>query len=150
LKLFIVIQGHHPALRDRIQEFHRRLLPSGDTNPAIEGLDQSILVDPRRLHLTIGVMALSSTESPTQQSNTSGPGKTVSEAIALLHSLGSEIDAITREPVLLTLDKMGVLKTQRQQAGVLYVGPSDEITEDAVKVGRIFGMYAVPPAIGSA
>ncbi|KAJ7849419.1 kinase A anchor protein [Mycena olivaceomarginata] len=132
--------GHHPALRDRIQEFHRRLLPSGDTNPAIEGLDQSILVDPRRLHLTIGVMALSSTESPTQQSNTSGPGKTVSEAIALLHSLGPEIDAITREPVPLTLDKMGVLKTQRQQAGVLYVGPSDEITEDAVKVGRIFDL----------
>ncbi|KAJ7828019.1 kinase A anchor protein [Mycena olivaceomarginata] len=119
---------------------NRRLLPSGDTNPAIEGLDQSILVDPRRLHLTIGVMALSSTESPTQQSNTSGPGKTVSEAIALLHSLGPEIDTITREPVPLTLDKMGVLKTQRQQAGVLYVGPSDEITEDAVKVGRIFDL----------
>ncbi|KAJ7849426.1 hypothetical protein B0H14DRAFT_2582555 [Mycena olivaceomarginata] len=87
--------GHHSVLWDQIQEFHQTLLPSGNTNPAIEGLDQSILIDPRRLHLTIGVMALSSMESSTQQSNTSGPGKTVSEAIDLLHSLGPKINAIT-------------------------------------------------------
>lgn len=105
----------------------------------IEGLDRSILVDPRRLHLTIGVMVLSSTESPQTDTSGTSQGKTVSDAIALLQSLGPEIDAITREPVLLSLDKMGVLKTQRQQAGVLYVGPNDEINEDKVKVSRIFG-----------
>ncbi|KAF8176864.1 hypothetical protein K438DRAFT_1770341 [Mycena galopus ATCC 62051] len=136
--------GHHSGLRERISELHEKLLPPRDTAAPIEGLDRSILVDPRRLHLTIGVMVLSSTESSIAQPNTSGSsitaGKTVSEAIALLQSLGPEIDAITGQPVLLTLDKMGVLKTKREQAGVLYVGPSDEFNEDTAKVTRIFDL----------
>ncbi|KAJ7239168.1 kinase A anchor protein [Mycena haematopus] len=130
--------GHHPALRDRIREFHEKIFPPGDT-AAIEGLDRSILVDPRRLHLTIGVMALS-TENPSTSGSNMSPGQTVSDAIALLQSLGPEIDSIAPEPVPLTLDKMGVLKTQRQQAGVLYLGPNDEVNEDTAKITRIFDL----------
>lgn len=133
-----VLQGHHPELRDRIREFHRKLLRPGDVT--IEGLDKSILVDPRRLHFTIGVMALASTDSA-QSDTPESPQRTLSEATSLLQSLGPEIDAIAREPIALSLDKMGVLKTQRQQAGVLYVGPSDESNEATLKVTRIFGTY---------
>ncbi|KAJ7657365.1 hypothetical protein DFH06DRAFT_990958 [Mycena polygramma] len=158
------MQGHHPELRDRIKAFHHKLLPpnqssSQATTPAtavIEGLDRSILVDPRRLHLTIGVMTLATSGSPQAESESAGgsQGKTLEAAIALLRSLGPDIDAIVaptpsadtaRAPVLpvLTLDKMGVLKTQRKQAGVLYVGPSDDpdgMNEDTRKVTRIFDL----------
>jgi activating signal cointegrator complex subunit 1 len=136
-----IIQGHHPELRKQILEFHMKLLPLADAtaaDKAIEGLDRSILVDPRRLHFTIGVMTLSADEGPKDGSGTS-KGKTVSDAIALLRSLGPEINEITRQPLHLSLDKMGVLKTTRQQAGVLYVGPGDEMNEETIKVGRIFG-----------
>ncbi|KAJ7140848.1 kinase A anchor protein [Mycena epipterygia] len=135
--------GHHPELRKRIHEFHQKLLPSGDAatvdNVVIDGLDHSILVDPRRLHFTIGVMALSA-NSPQSVDPETSRGRTLAEAIALLHSLAPEINEITHQPVLLSLDKMGVLKTKRQQAGVLYVGPRDENTEEAIKVSRIFDL----------
>ncbi|KAJ7187838.1 kinase A anchor protein [Mycena filopes] len=132
--------GQHPELRDKINQFHKRLLTPGHADNAIEGLDQSILVDPRRLHLTIGVMTLSSTESQQSHAPDAPSGKTLSEAIALLHSLAPEINAITLEPVLVPLDKMGVLKTQRGQAGVLYLGPGDEISDNNLKVTRIFDL----------
>ncbi|KAJ7613039.1 AKAP7 2'5' RNA ligase-like domain-containing protein [Roridomyces roridus] len=131
--------GHHPALRDRIHQFHDSLMPAAGTTPTIEGLDRSILVDPRRLHFTLGVMALSSADGE-QSSN----GKTLSAAIDLLRSLTPELEEITqrRAPVV-KLDKMGVLKTtQRQQAGVLYVSPSDESEEDAQKVIRILDLVS--------
>ncbi|KAJ7229991.1 kinase A anchor protein [Mycena pura] len=128
-------KGQHPELRKRIKDFQQKILCSANE---IQGLDQSILVDPRRLHFTIGVMALSTTESP---DNPDAPqSRTISEAIALLYSLAPEINQITRQPVLLTLDKMGVLKTKGQQAGVLYVGPSDESSENASKVNLIFNL----------
>ncbi|KAJ7689596.1 AKAP7 2'5' RNA ligase-like domain-containing protein [Mycena rosella] len=133
--------GHHPGLRERIREFHQSLLTSGgSTTPdvvAIEGLDRSILVDPRRLHFTIGVMTLTSKD----ESETSKT-KTLRDAISLLHSLAPEINEIAGQPVVLPLDKMGVLKTKRQQAGVLYVGPADETNESAIKLGRIFDLVA--------
>ncbi|KAK6977538.1 AKAP7 2'5' RNA ligase-like domain-containing protein [Favolaschia claudopus] len=135
--------GHHPSLCETIRHFHSKILPTGDTT-VIEGLDQSILVDPRRLHLTIGVMALSSTEaSPAPSSLISDSRvRTVSDAIALLQTLAPDINAISDEALSLPLDKMGVLKTQRQQAGVLYVGPSDTVTEEKTKVIRIFDLVA--------
>ncbi|KAJ6483948.1 kinase A anchor protein [Mycena sanguinolenta] len=136
--------GHHPVLRDRIREFHETIMPRGDST-VIEGLDRSILVDPRRLHLTIGVMALSAENITPNTSAAAAPtssGRTVSDAITLLQSLGPDIDSITREPLQLTLGKMGVLKTQRQQAGVLYVGPGEEVNEDTAKVTRIFELVA--------
>ncbi|KAJ6468102.1 AKAP7 2'5' RNA ligase-like domain-containing protein [Mycena vitilis] len=160
--------GHHPELRERIKAFHHKLLPpdqssSEATTPppaVIEGLDRSILVDPRRLHLTIGVMTLASSDSETLQADLDSAGghgsqgKTLEAAIALLRSLGPDIDAIvapdpstetTRAPVspVLTLDTMGVLKTKRKQAGVLYVGPNDDsdgINEDTRKVTRLFDL----------
>ncbi|KAK7001491.1 hypothetical protein R3P38DRAFT_1796761 [Favolaschia claudopus] len=138
--------GHHPPLCERIRRFHSQIIPPGDTT-VIEGLDQSILVDPRRLHLTIGVMALSLTEPspappPFISDDSNSRVRTVSDAIALLQTLAPDIKAISDEALRLPLDKMGVLKTQRQQAGVLYVGPSDAVTEEKRKVIRIFDLVA--------
>ncbi|KAJ7457885.1 kinase A anchor protein [Mycena latifolia] len=132
--------GHHPDLRNRIREFHQKVLPTVDATAdvvAIEGLDKSILVDPRRLHFTIGVMTLSKNLPEADNPGTS-KAKTVSSAIALLQSLAPEINEITRQPVLLSLEKMGVLKTKGKQAGVLYVGPGDQTDEETIKVARIF------------
>ncbi|KAJ7159062.1 kinase A anchor protein [Mycena crocata] len=133
--------GHHPELRERIRELHQKVLPSGDVAVDIEGLDKSILVDPRRLHFTIGVMTLSSEDSPSPETQITDR-KTLAEAIALLHSLAPEIKKITQELVMLSLDEMGVLKTKRKQAGVLYLGPSDESNESTIKLRRIFDLLS--------
>ncbi|KAJ7750926.1 AKAP7 2'5' RNA ligase-like domain-containing protein [Mycena maculata] len=134
--------GQHPELRERIRAFHQKVLPSVSTaeTTVIEGLDKSILVDPRRLHFTIGVMTLSSDDKLKSDVGDLPEARTLPEAIALLQALGPEINEIAREPVVLSLDKMGVLKTQRQQAGVLYIGPGDESNENTIKVNRIFDL----------
>lgn len=134
--------GHHPELRKLVHEFHEKVLPTRVTSSdivTIEGLDKSILVDPRRLHFTIGVLTLPA-DSPQQDVSSAYKSRTLSDAIALLRSLGPEISEITRQPILLSLDKMGVLKTKRQEAGVLYVGPGDEKDETTVKLCRILDL----------
>ncbi|EIM84322.1 uncharacterized protein STEHIDRAFT_159005 [Stereum hirsutum FP-91666 SS1] len=47
--------GHHEALRASISNFTSALLQS---TPPITGFDKSIVISPRRLHLTLGVMSL--------------------------------------------------------------------------------------------
>ncbi|KAJ7608364.1 hypothetical protein FB45DRAFT_386324 [Roridomyces roridus] len=66
--------GHHLGLRHRIHQFHALESLAG-TTPPIKGLDRSMLVDPRRLHFTLDVMALHSVD--VEQSQTSN-GKTLS------------------------------------------------------------------------
>ncbi|KAJ6603703.1 kinase A anchor protein [Mycena sp. CBHHK59/15] len=135
--------GHHPELKERIREFHQKLLPSDAADSvAIDGLDRTILVDPRRLHFTLGVMALSAddgTDGPDPDTSQPRP-KTLSEAIALLCALAPEIHAIAREPVRVVLDHMGVLKVKRQQAGVLFVGPGNSASADTIRINEIFDL----------
>lgn len=92
-----VSQGHHPALRTRISTFTDSLLMS---EPPIPGLDPSIIIAPRRLHLTLGVMsltpaapanegtgALAGAASGLQSAEGVGQAKTLEAARNLLASL---------------------------------------------------------------
>jgi activating signal cointegrator complex subunit 1 len=107
--------GHHPALRTRVQAFTDALLSA---DPPIPGLDATVVVPPRRLHLTLGVMSLARQVPPSTAAPTPGPTsstqpdaapaaegdppaanarKTLDDARALLASL--------RHPVLQLLER---------------------------------------------
>ncbi|KAF7297592.1 hypothetical protein MKEN_01382000 [Mycena kentingensis (nom. inval.)] len=135
--------GHHPELRKRIKALHDQILPPGTTPCAIEGIDKTVLVDPRRLHFTLGVMALSTNPEQTSASADTPHRKTLAEAIALLHSLAPEVQQITNgQPLSIPLDTMSVLKTKREQAGVLYVGPGDVNIPETAKVLQILKLVS--------
>ena len=104
-------------------------------NPAvsslIDGLDTSIIIDPRRLHLTLGVMSLEpvdqslttlDSQRSTQASNSDTPPvalkKTVETALELLASLQPRIAEILEGSagVKVLLDQLDVLKTQKIQS----------------------------------
>ncbi|KAI0347311.1 hypothetical protein BDW22DRAFT_515439 [Trametopsis cervina] len=53
--------GHHAGLRKRMGAFENALL---DHSPKIPGLDEGIVVSPRRMHLTLGVMNLIGSAGP--------------------------------------------------------------------------------------
>jgi activating signal cointegrator complex subunit 1 len=86
-------QGHHADLRARIGAFTSALLAS---DPPIAGLHESVIVNPRRLHLTLGVMSLAPEIAP-PASTTSAQGtqdaspKTLSEAVSCLNSIRPRI-----------------------------------------------------------
>ncbi|KAF8055142.1 hypothetical protein FPV67DRAFT_868325 [Lyophyllum atratum] len=126
----------NPTLRSRVNAFQTHLLqpgavPDGTRNAPIRGLDKSIMIDPMRFHLTLGVMALDEeagiedekdstgkadpphpnapppgplhpsasptpvpTSPPAERQKPPQPARTVSTALALLRSLGPQIDAI--------------------------------------------------------
>ncbi|KAI5894464.1 uncharacterized protein SCHCODRAFT_02534330 [Schizophyllum commune H4-8] len=166
-------QASDPTLRERLTAFGDALLAA---SPPVAGLDRSIVIDPRRVHLTLGVMRLEKDDpvttrpigpggaqsgvgahhaqtevgahaqtevgthahtkpraqtavgaSNTPASNTPAPApkKTVSTALALLHSLAPQLAALG--PARVELDRLGVLKTQRggREAHVLWVGPRE-------------------------
>jgi hypothetical protein len=121
-------------------------------DPPIPGLDKSIIVQPSRLHITLGVMALkedsshsdgASRESEVQVTGTTPenlsepqpdpPPKTISEALTLLEGLRGKIteEMGTREgassnsgTVMVPLNTMGALRTDKKQtAHVLWMGP---------------------------
>ena len=58
--------SHHPELRNAISALTSSWLAH---DPPIDGLDPSIVVQPRRLHLTLGVMALTPLPPPNRNSN---------------------------------------------------------------------------------
>ncbi|KAF9044145.1 hypothetical protein BJ165DRAFT_1479390 [Panaeolus papilionaceus] len=136
---FVALPLHnHPALSSRIAEFHKALINARGTpatknlytsrgkpqvSTLVQGLDSTILIDPIRMHMTLGVMALESDE-PTQAGQSSAitgsdetppggsasaepeadtavgptepppPRKTIATALELLKSLQSQITEI--------------------------------------------------------
>lgn len=111
------------------------------TSPYVEGLDSSIVIDPVRMHMTLGVMAL---ESEDADKSHEGPGtlshqrKTVSTALALLSSLSPQISQILNDEkgIGVPLEVLDVLKTEKMPssktgegenigAGVLFLGPRE-------------------------
>ncbi|KIK05289.1 hypothetical protein K443DRAFT_91599 [Laccaria amethystina LaAM-08-1] len=132
--------NNHPTLRAKIGTFQNALLAEGHPNPGtsqvrrsstpIGGLDKSIVIDPRRLHLTLGVMALEADDSdPRPSASTSIPTKkTPQTALALLASLRPHILNILNrdESVKVTLNEMGWFPEGRgngQGKNVLFIGP---------------------------
>lgn len=103
-------QNNHESLRDLVSSFQSSLLES---DPPISGLDPTIVIDPRRLHITLGVMALDKEEEAdtlNQEANSANPTtepdpsatpadappakKTVATALELLTSLKPRITSI--------------------------------------------------------
>jgi activating signal cointegrator complex subunit 1 len=140
---------HCTTLRQRVSQFQSALLPTPNKDNAstasIPGLDSSIMVDPVRLHLTLGVMNLvDDTASNTSSSSPSGSGQsqTVSAALTLLQSLRPKLQEITLSSgTAVTLDRMGIFTASsdrvRSNARVLWIGPNEEQKANPSKEWKI-------------
>ena len=118
----------------------------------MEGLDSTIVIDPVRMHLTLGVMALESEDDAAAVAGTSSQHpKTVSTALALLASLSPRISQILdgERGVKIPLDVLDVLKTEKMRngkdekigAGVLFLGPQESaISPERRKLRDVCGM----------
>lgn len=102
-------------------------------NPPIPGLDESIVIPPRRLHLTLGVMSLEE-DSPelspaSSATTTAGTRKTVSTAVALLASLRPRVLAfLDNQPLRIPLEVLDIMQPYRggaRNAHVMFVGPDE-------------------------
>lgn len=90
---FIAIPLHtNPILNTKIRTFQEQLLQTNNMT-TIHGLDRSIVIDPIRFHLTLGVMTLVQDSAPHGDTEERS-ARTVSSALALLRSLKPQVDAI--------------------------------------------------------
>ncbi|KAJ3875608.1 AKAP7 2'5' RNA ligase-like domain-containing protein [Lentinula edodes] len=133
--------GHHPDLQDKMTRFQSSLLED-----SVDGLDPSILIKPRRLHFTLGVMSLSPRSSISSQSTT-----TVESALTLLRSLQpqlTELCAVGKSGTLqASLERLGAFEST-DGARVMWVSPrenegwpeSEEELEERVKLVRVADM----------
>lgn len=132
--------GHHVRLQEAVSSFTDRLL---QCTPALPGLDRSIVIAPRRLHLTLGVMTLDDDDG-TPVNSTGGPApapsKTLREALSLLLSLEPRIkELLSGSRLCVPLHRMNIMKPDGgnpDNAHVLWLGPSHD-SEDARRLQRI-------------
>ncbi|CAG8678019.1 5901_t:CDS:2, partial [Acaulospora colombiana] len=126
--------GHHNGLQIRVLQFKDALLAS---NPPIEGFDETVFVEPARLHVTLGLMHLEKSNYA-NVANKKGI-KTVQQALDLLSSLRPEIVKIVGATkasnttgsagskaggIPVNLDTMGTLNEDKNDtAHVLWIGP---------------------------
>ncbi|KIK91414.1 hypothetical protein PAXRUDRAFT_830864 [Paxillus rubicundulus Ve08.2h10] len=131
--------GHHTPLQEAVSSFTNRLL---QTTPALPGLDRSIVVAPRRLHLTFGVMSLVESESSNAapDNDPSDTRKTLSQALSHLETLRPQIAKIlSGKRLSVPLRMMDIMQPDQgnpDNAHVLWLGPSSE-TEDARRLRRV-------------
>ncbi|KAJ3769028.1 AKAP7 2'5' RNA ligase-like domain-containing protein [Lentinula raphanica] len=152
--------GHHPALQEKMSKFNSSLLQG-----SVAGLDPSILIKPRKLHFTLGVMSLlpsdqirrtfeTQSESKPDTFSSSNPPpqpKTVESALGLLRSLQPKLIALCetgkRGRLEVSLERAGAFET-RDGARVMWVSPredegwleSEEELEERLKLGRVAEM----------
>jgi activating signal cointegrator complex subunit 1 len=116
--------GHHPELRNAMSALSSSWLAH---EPPIEGLDPSIVVHPRRLHLTLGVMALGPNSDPNPNPSSGqgqGQGHDLAGATALLDSLAPRIRAVlAQSPLHVPLGRLTVIQSDPRRAHVLYAEP---------------------------
>jgi activating signal cointegrator complex subunit 1 len=100
--------------------------------PPIEGLDPSIVVHPRRMHLTLGVMALApaganlnpNPSSSSEQGQGQGGARDLAGAMALLASLAPRVRAVlAQNPLRVPLGRLAIMQTDPARAHVLYAEP---------------------------
>jgi len=138
---FLSSQGHHAGLCELMGRFGQSLLD--ETDPPISGLDKSVLIPPRRLHLTLGVMSLGSTTSADRTEGTTDPiqPRTLDDAVRFLESLKPRLDSLLRasapgsidqaQKIRLALNSMDTMKLEKGGAAhVLWVGPKDGNSKD--------------------
>ncbi|CAL1713815.1 unnamed protein product [Somion occarium] len=141
--------GHHADLRQRISAFTTALLAS---DPAIPGLDETIIISPRRLHLTLGVMSLDlegpgpdpgpdpapSAEGSSNNSNLRP--KTLESATQLLNELKPKVtELLVGQKLRVGLKRINIMKPEHgdpDRAHVLWAGP-DYNDEDARRLNAI-------------
>jgi len=116
--------GHHAELRSAVSALTSSWLAH---EPPIDGLDPSIVVHPRRLHLTLGVMALAPSQ-PTRhhhhRDRESEPELDLPGATTLLASLAPRIRAVlAHSPLRVPLGRLAVMQPDPARAHVLYVEP---------------------------
>jgi activating signal cointegrator complex subunit 1 len=89
-------------------------------DPPIDGLDPSIVVQPRRLHLTLGVMNLASNHDKGGEEKTHD----LAGATRLLAELTPRIRAaLERAPLRVQLGRLAVMQPDPTRAHVLYAEP---------------------------
>lgn len=120
--------------------FTRTLL---DAQPAIPGLDASIVIAPRRLHLTLGVMSLTDDAAVGADPGAGAARpKTVDAALALLRELRPRVlEMLGGAPLRVALRQADVMKPERgdpERAHVMWVGPPHD-DEDARRLTRVAG-----------
>ncbi|KIJ13191.1 hypothetical protein PAXINDRAFT_81607, partial [Paxillus involutus ATCC 200175] len=131
--------GHHTSLQEAVSSFTSRLL---QTTPVLPGLDRSIVVAPRRLHLTLGVMSLVDSEpsNAALHNDLSNPRKTLPQALSHLETLRPQIAKIlSGNHLFVPLQMMDIMQPDGgnpDNAHVLWFGPSSE-TEDARRLRRV-------------
>lgn len=152
--ILTVSQGHIPELRQAVSSFTSALLSA---NPPINGLDDTIIIPARRLHLTLGVMSLTEVEEPSSSAsakdNVAGDEpppprqkqKTLKSALELLISLQPRATELLNGARLrVPLTALDIMKPERNDAArshVCFVGPSekDMRSEDGKKLRAVCG-----------
>ncbi|KAI0693612.1 AKAP7 2'5' RNA ligase-like domain-containing protein [Cerioporus squamosus] len=127
--------GHNPAFREKLSAFTNALLAA---DPAIPGLDSTIIMPARRMHFTLGVMSLHR-PSPTDPD---APVRTLEEATKVLQDLKPKIlTMLNGERLRVSLDSMDIMKPERgdqKRAHVMWVGPAGgDSTERLMAVGKL-------------
>jgi len=132
--------GHQISLQKSISSFTSRLL---DTTPALPGLDRTIVIPPRRLHLTLGVMSLDDAEGSNigfDSRGTDSRKKTLSQALSLLTSLESRIsEMLCGAQLTVPLQMMDIMPPDGgdpDKAHVLWLGPSHR-NEEARRLRQV-------------
>ncbi|KAG2010611.1 hypothetical protein CC2G_013422 [Coprinopsis cinerea AmutBmut pab1-1] len=132
---------HHSTLRTRVANFQSALLEHA---PPITGLDNTIVIDPRRLHLTLGVMALETGDSPgSGEPQETQPARTVETALDLLRSLKPRISELLSENgggsrLKVPLELLDVFPPGATTgANVLYLGPDMTGIDDGDRPGPL-------------
>lgn len=107
----------------------------------MRGLDRSIVIDPRRLHITLGVMTLGGENN-----------YHVQDALALLDSLLPQLHMVLEQPraVQVKLETLDILKTAKHsnsenvEAHVLYLGPGPSNDDETLRLKRVCGATMIP------
>ncbi|KAG8214936.1 P-loop containing nucleoside triphosphate hydrolase protein [Butyriboletus roseoflavus] len=119
--------GHHVSLQRSVSSFTSGLL---ETTPNVPGLDRTLVIPPRRLHLTLGVMSLEDSENSSNacESRAMNPRKTLPEALSLLSSLQLQVsELLCGARLKVPLQMMDIMPPDGgdpDKAHVLWVGPS--------------------------
>lgn len=118
-----------------------------DTEPPIPGLDKTIVISARRMHLTLGVMSLVESESP--QSPENGDHilpRTLEAAKGLLNGLKPRIMSIlSGQSLKVALQRVDIMKPERgslEKAHVFWAGPAED-GEDVVRLKAVCSAYHV-------
>jgi activating signal cointegrator complex subunit 1 len=115
-------------LQESLKSFTDGLL---SCRPALPGIDRGIVIAPRRLHLTLGVMTLDNSS-----------GRTLADAQALLWRLRPRImELLNGHGLCIPLTEMNIMNPDRgnaDNAHVLWLGPSMD-TKDAQRLKSVSG-----------